>query len=341
MGYMLNPAKWGHIMPVPAEVVENHIKLCSGVALKCLLVFLHSPETNCTNEAIANRLSLPQSEVADALNYWIESGFLLNSDDKILSTATAEAEVTAKAATQQTALPAPHCATTQTAVPTQNAISPSRPHFPREEAVEMINSDINLSALCKELQEILAKPLTSADIDVLLALYSYYNLSAHFILTLAHFCACMGHRRMGYIEKTAVTWLEAGVDDSLVDSHVDMLMKRKGNEGKIKEAFGIIGRALTSKEQEYIAKWFSQFGFGTEIIMQAYEIGVERTGKLAFGYIDKILSDWKQKGFKTIEDVKSEQKPDKSFNFSGNKPVVTAQKKTELDKSIFKQFIKS
>lgn len=345
MGYILNPTKWGHIIPLPAEVVENHIKLCSGVALKCLLVFLHAPEQNCTNEAIAMSLSLPQSEVSDALNYWIENGFLLsdNSEPTGKLTSNAALPVNIENATEAVSPTASAAAaSTNTALPVLNAVSTSRPHFPREEAVEMINSDMNLSALCMELQEILAKPLTSADMDVLLALYSFYNLSAHFILTLAHYCSVTGHRRMGYIEKTAVSWLDAGVDDNIVDAHVDMLMKRKSNEGKIKESFGIIGRSLTSKEQEYIAKWFSQLGFGTDIIMRAYEIGVERTGKLAFGYIDKILSDWKQKGFKTLEDVKSEQKPVNSFNFSGNKSATGAvQKKTELDKSIFKQFIKN
>ncbi len=54
-----------------------------------------------------------------------------------------------------------------------------------------------------------------------------------------------------------------------------------------------------------ISCWFETYGFDLDMVRLAYEISVERTGKLAFRYIDKILSNWRQLGYKTVEQAKT------------------------------------
>lgn len=330
MSYALNPTFWRRMFPVPADVVERHIKLCSGVSLKCLLLLLHSPDTCCDAQSISARLGISAAEVSDALNYWLENG-VLQQDDKICAPAP-KAETTEKPKAVQPAKVTPPSAI---AVPTTNATSGSRPHFPREESVALIEHDKTLQCLVQELQSILGKPLTSADLDVLLALYSFYGLSAHYILTLVHYCVTIDKSSMGYAEKVAASWIADGIDDSALDHHIDILMHKRTNEGKLKTAFGINDRSLTQREKDYIATWCDTLGMDIDTIRYAYEITVERTGKLAFGYLNKILHSWNEKGIKTVAQAKAESAPAKKVA-----TMPQSNEKSAFDRKILDQFMK-
>lgn len=329
MSYALNPAFWRRMFPVPAQVIEQHIKLCSGVSLKCLLLLLHAPNDCYDAQSISARLGIPSAEVADALNYWLENGILQQSDRICAPDPAANRPIEPpKAAPPPASKPiAP------AALPTTNATSGSRPHFPREESVALIEHDKTLQGLVQELQSILAKPLTSADLDVLLALYSFYGLSAHYILTLVHYCVTIGKSSMGYAEKVAASWIADGIDDDALDRHIDLLMHKRTNEGRLKAAFGINDRSLTQREKDYIAVWCDTLGMDIDTIRYAYEITVERTGKLAFGYLNKILHSWSEKGIKTVPQAKAESNPAKKS------AAAQSAEKSEFDRKILEQFM--
>ena len=328
MAYALNPALWRRMFPVPAQVIERHIRLCSGVSLKCLLLLLHAPNDCCDAQSIAARLGIPVGEVADALNYWLENG-ILQQEDNIFAPSPAADEPPSPPTAENPRAIAPAAA----ALPATNATSGSRPHFPREESVALIEHDKTLQGLVQELQSILAKPLTSADLDVLLALYSFYGLSAHYILTLVHYCATIGRSSMGYAERVAASWIADGIDDAALDHHIDILMHKRTNEGKLKAAFGINDRSLTQREKEYIATWCDTLGMDIDTIRYAYEITVERTGKLAFGYLNKILHSWSEKGLKTVAQAKAESNPAKKS------AAAQGAEKSEFDRRILEQFM--
>ncbi len=331
MAYALNPILWRRMFPVPAQVIERHIKLCSGVSLKCLLLLLNAPDDCCDAQSISAKLGISPAEVSDALNYWIENG-ILQQDDRISVLAPAKAEPTTKPKSVPVVKPALPVAS---AIPTTNATSNSRPHFPREESVALIEHDRTLQGLVQELQSILGKPLTSADLDVLLALYSFYGLSAHYILTLVHYCVTIDKSSMGYAEKVAASWIADGIDDSALDHHVDILMHKRTNEGKLKTAFGINDRSLTQREKDYIATWCDTLGMDIDTIRYAYEITVERTGKLAFGYLNKILHSWSEKGIKTVAQAKAESNPAKK-----SAALSQSAEKSDFDRKMLEQFMK-
>lgn len=331
MAYTLNSAFWRRMFPVPREVVEQHIKLCSGVSLKCLLLLLHSPDDCCNAEGLSARLGISAAEVSDALNYWLESG-ILQQDNQVYTPVPAKPAPTKK--------PKPHppekpAIAPQKAVSQLNATSTSRPHFPREESIAFIEHDKTLQGLMQELQAILGKPLTSADMDVLLALYSFYGLSGHYILTLVHYCVTIGKSSMGYAERVAASWVADGIDDNALDNHIGVLMHKRTNEGKIRKVFGINDRSLTQREKDYISTWCDTLNMDIDTIQYAYEITVERTGKLAFGYLNKILHSWNEKGIKTVSEAKAESNPTKKMAAAPQ----TAER-SEFDRKILEQFMK-
>lgn len=318
MSFSVDPALWRRVFAVPADIADRHIKLCSGVALKCLLLLLRDPDAFGDPAAIAKRLGQPVSEVSDALAYWAESGVLLCGE-------------------QDDSRPAPPAAPAP-AVPAQApaaarpAVVPQRPRYPRDEAVSLIEGDKTLGGLVGELQSMLGKLLTSADLDALVALYSFYSLSPHYILTLVNYCILIGRPSMGYAEKVAASWIADGVDDEGIDRHADRLLQRRTNEGKVRAAFGITDRSLTAREREYIATWFDNYRFDLPLIEYAYEITVERTGKLAFGYLNKILASWHQNGIRSVEEARRETKP--------AAPAASAGGESDLNRRILEQFMK-
>ncbi|MEG2175067.1 MAG: DnaD domain protein [Oscillospiraceae bacterium] len=316
MQYHLSASAWGPGFSVASALVDNHIKLASGLAFKALLLLLRSPEECFDETALAARLGANRADVSDALAYWLETGVLRADDGEASPMAARPLVVVPDCRVSAPMQPQPKQQPTQP-VPQLRAaaaLAPAaRPRYPREEALSVIEGDHVLSSLLSEAQAVMGKPFTSADMDSLVGLFSFYGLSAHFIITVLHYCVSQGRRSMGYAESVAVSWLNEGVEDATVDQQVDRLLRRRSNEGRVRTAFGI-ERNLVPTERTMISRWFDDYHFELDIINLAYELTVERTGKLAFRYIDKILSSWHGQGIRSLEEAKAEQKPSKGKN---------------------------
>lgn len=323
MRYRLNASVWGQVFAVPSAVIDQHIRLANGVAFKALLALLRDPDGCADETALAKRLGMQRADVSDALSYWIESGVL--RCDSAEEDAPLPAVRAAPREAAPVSLPCAGPAAPSAPTPAQPA---ARPRFPREEALAIIEGDKVLGALVHEAQSAMGKTFTSADMDVLLGLYSYHALSPHYIITLLHYCVSIGRRSMAYAETAAASWMADGVDDSNVDAQVDRLTRRRSNEGRVRAAFGIGDRRLVPREREMISRWFDEWGFDLDMINLAYEIAVERTGKLVFRYIDKILFSWHTQGIKTPEQAKNESRP------------AAAPNDSELDRQLFEHFMK-
>ena len=57
----------------------------------------------------------------------------------------------------------------------------------------------------------------------------------------------------------------------------------------IKRIVGANERKLTTKELEFAAKWQTELKATHEQIKASYEITIDKTGKLSFSYMNKVL----------------------------------------------------
>ena len=71
----------------------------------------------------------------------------------------------------------------------------------------------------------------------------------------------------------------------------------------VMKAFGITNRNPGTAEQEYIKKWFKEYGFDTKIVVEACSRTNIATGSASFPYADKILAGWKENGVRTMSDI--------------------------------------
>ena len=321
MQYRLSASLWGQVFAVPAVIVDKHLKLCGAVALKVILLMLRSPGEFCDVASLSQRLSLDKSDISDALNYWVEAGILEDN-----SAVAVEIKPTAPVLKQEEQVVA------EVKAPLVSpSVSSQRIRFCRDEITQLVDKDKTLHSLVDEAQQIFGKPFTSADLDVLTALYSHYGLSAHFIVTLLHYCVLVGKRGMAYAESVATSWLNDGIDDKTVDAHIEKLMGRRSVEGKLRSAFGM-DRNFITRERQFISKWFEEWNLNIELVVLAYEKTVEKTGKMAFSYMDKILSTWTQQGFKTVEQAKNEKR--------ASNVIPTSSQADDIERMVMERFMK-
>ena len=76
-----------------------------------------------------------------------------------------------------------------------------------------------------------------------------------------------------------------------------------------------LNRNLTVYEDAYVQKWAIDYGYPLEII----EIALKKTKtNINFEYLDKIISDWNDRGFKTVSEIeaylKKSQKKQENIN---------------------------
>lgn len=303
MPYYVDGPLWSSAFAVPSPIVDQHLKLCGGAALKVLLLLLRRGGDADLGE-ISSFLNLPQADVQDAINYWVHLGVLRQ---------TQEREASQPSAAAHTPAPAPVLSYTEEEDQPEEqssskpAMRVERRRLTTREINEMGKQDQNIAYLLQEAQGVLGKPLTPVSTDTIVALYSYYGMQPDLILMLLQYCVSMGKDNMRYVEKVAASWMEAGIDThEKAENEILRATRRQSAEEQIRRMMGIYDRALVSSEREYIRVWTEEMNCSMELISLAYERTIEQKGKLSFAYINGILQNWRSKGITTVKQAREE-----------------------------------
>ncbi len=152
-------------------------------------------------------------------------------------------------------------------------------------------------------EQYLGKTLSPADIRSLLFITDVLDFSTDLIDYLLTYCVDKDKKSFRYIEAVAVKWAEQGVTTP---------EEAKAVSGRFDKSVYTVMRALgksdnspTDKEAEYVKRWTNEFGFSTDIILEACNRSVMLTDKNRFAYTDSILKNWKQSGVVSTRDIKS------------------------------------
>lgn len=290
--YSVNFENMGAAFAVPAAVVDQHLRLCGVLQLKVLLLLLRQGRPM-TDQEIGSFLRQDPADVRDAALYWENCG-LLRSEGGEAAACPVNPEMVVAAPVRELAQEEPR----------RTVVASDSRRFTRAECAELAAKDSTLLSLLHKAQEITGCPLTSMDMQCLTALYAYYGLTPEFILTVMGYCRSVDKLNMRYVEKTAASWQEKGIETAQeAERYIDYLTQRRSNEGQVRSAFGINDRNLTTREREMIDSWYGELGFGIDVIRLAYERAVENTGKLSFAYINKVLQNWHREGVRTAADA--------------------------------------
>ena len=150
-------------------------------------------------------------------------------------------------------------------------------------------------------EQYLGKTLSPSEISRILYFYQELHFSADLIEYLIEYCVSKGSKSIRYMEKVALAWAQASI------TTVEMAKQETNTFHKeyftVLKAFGISSRNPVDSEIRLIDHWRKDYGFSTDIILEACSRTVSQTGKASFQYADGILSSWYQKGVKTFSDI--------------------------------------
>ena len=148
--------------------------------------------------------------------------------------------------------------------------------------------------------------LTPAEIRRISELASQYELSEEYIAQLAAHLNEENMLSVGILVKRAMTLAGRGIANvEALTEYISDLEREKTEMREYKRIFGIYDRSLSKREIEYIEKWSREYGFGTEIVGMAYDIGVMNTSRRSFSYMDKLLTDWHTASCKTVAECEA------------------------------------
>lgn len=180
------------------------------------------------------------------------------------------------------------------------------PDYDGKTLAAIISGNQSLSQIMSECQKLIGKTFTPHDTEIFVGcLYDWLSLSPEYILSLTSYCCGKGKKNVRYIEKTAISLVEDGIDDySKLEAFIADAEKKNRVEYKLRKLFGFGDRTLTASEKKHFSL-FCETDFA--LCEYAYEKMIKNIGTVRLAYMSKIIQSWKEKGIDSIEKAKQEE----------------------------------
>ena len=152
-------------------------------------------------------------------------------------------------------------------------------------------------------EKYLNRPLTQTDCQILANLYGGLGFSAELLEYLIEYCVQNRHTSLRYAEKVALGWHERQI---CTVEEARLVSRGFSREiFAVMKAMGLSSRNPADAEYALIEKWFRTFGFSRELVTEACDRTIRAIHTPSFQYADRILTDWKEAGVRTMRDVKA------------------------------------
>lgn len=291
--------------------IDNYMPQANGEFVKIYLYLLRcmaDPDKDISISSIADRFDHTEKDVIRALRYFAGKGLIsieygeddelsavtflpVNSDFTIIHPNSSEKESAngslsvASAATAET--------DTASKLPEKPAFSQAR--------LKALSQNEDLGQLLYITEKYLGKTLTTGDTNTILYLYDTLHFSTELIEYLIEYCVNNNHKSMRYIEKVALSWAADGIDS--IEKAKDNTSRFNNRIFSIMKAFGLSGRNPAASEQKLINKWYNDYCFDNDIILEACNRTIRAIHSPSFEYADSILTRWKNLNVTCLSDL--------------------------------------
>jgi DnaD/phage-associated family protein len=153
-------------------------------------------------------------------------------------------------------------------------------------------------------RKLFGRELSPNELFVFLDWMDDYSFPTDVIKLLVEDCISRDKKDMPYLKQVAKNWFDAGIDSLEKAVQYNSRHKEKWQKYSKVLSFLRLGRQPTSAEEEMLHKWFYTFEYSEDIVLKACEL-TAKTLKPSFYYIDKILTEWREKGLSTIHEVEA------------------------------------
>jgi DnaD/phage-associated family protein len=280
---------------VSNEFIDRYMAAANGEYVKVYLYILRHQQEPVDVTAIADALNHTEADVRRALAYWEKAGALKTGPEPSPASRAARP---ASAAAAQTAAAVQSPARTQTQA--QTAQQKARPVYSQDQ-INRLSGDEEFSQLLYIAQKYMNRIFTQREMEVFAYLYDGLHMNAELLEYLVEYCVQGGHISMRYIETVAISWHEKGFATAEeARAYAESFSK---NTFSVMKAFGLTDRKPGEQEKATIDRWFTTYGFTKELVLEACNRTMSATHAPSFQYAERILSDWKKAGVRTMRDV--------------------------------------
>ena len=263
---------------LPDIFFSEYLSEASGDFIKVYLyiVFLSKYNKDIKINDLSKKLVLPVKIIQDAIKYWEDKSLITKKNTGYVVNSIQEIELY-KLYKPKTALSA-------------EQLQKTAENQKKAKAIDFINnkyfSGLMPTTWYPEIELWFKK--YSFDEEVMIALFGY--------------CFDKSALHKNYVQTVAEAWNKNNIKTfNDLDLYYEKQEKINIIAKTIAKKLGI-NRNLTQYEYGYIEKWIIDYGFGMDII----EIALKRTTSKVnptFDYLDKLLTDWHDRGFKISSDV--------------------------------------
>ncbi len=286
----------GNTTTVENDFIDHYMTKANGEYVKVYLLLLRHLNANSGNISIcglADYLECTEKDILRAFTHWSSEGLLkIDYDDAGNICGLAIGKAMPKSEVQPITQSA---STTNISVPAPTKSTRSKISKKTSENQE------DLRQLYFVAEQYLGKPLTVTEIKKINYFFDTLNFSTDLIEYLIEYCVENGHRTFRYIETVALSWSDSGI--TCVDDAKTNVSTYNKNYFSVLNAFGIKGRSPAPAEMEYMKKWFEEYGFSLEIILEACNRTITNTHKPDFKYTDSILKNWNENDVTNLTDI--------------------------------------
>lgn len=279
--------RWNYqnaILNLPAQAAE-HVRDATEHDLRVLLMLASGAEDDGT-ETLAERAGVTVTEWESALSFWRGAG-VIGADAETRPGGARKKEKHEKE--------------------TEDAPSVSALAYSGEDVERLCTEKPGLADTIAMAQGILEKgSFTPAEVSIFAYLSDHLRLDCEYILLLVSHCKEIGKKSLSYIEKTAISLYDDGINTvERLEAHFKREDEKRSLEYAVRKLFGIGDRALTAKEKEIFAVWVKE-GYSLELITEGYETMMKSKSvtRPSFPYENKILESWKAQGITTAEEAR-------------------------------------
>lgn len=151
-------------------------------------------------------------------------------------------------------------------------------------------------------EQYLQRPLTSTEQSDFVYYYDTLKFSSDLIIYLLEYCISKGAFSRHYMRRVALAWAQAGITTVAQAKQESNLYNK--NYFTILNTFGIKGRSPAGPEIEIMSRWFNEYNFTLDIIIEACNRTIRQIHQPSFEYANKILRQWNKNGVSSLDDVR-------------------------------------
>ena len=313
-----------NVTVVSNEFIDQYMAAANGEYVKVFLYLLRHEREELDLASIADALNHTEADVKRALAYWKRTG-VLTEDDREEADGREEFAPDPQIPERKRENFEPDLRTSErkreefapdsrTPERKQEDFEPTGRILGREERclpetgdtyerMRRLSGDEGFSALLYAVQQYLGKTFTQIECEKFAFFYDGLHMSGELLEYLAEYCAGGGHSSIRYIEKVAISWYQAGIRTR--EEAREYTARFSGDTAAVLKAFGITGRTAGTAEQDFIRRWFKEYGFDKSLVVEACSRTITATGSASFPYADKILKGWSEQQVRTLKDVEA------------------------------------